>query len=55
MFSNVEWRWYCVLQLPHERYSFPLLLDRKFLTATVPPPLCWKTLSEAPRAPPPLT
>ena len=53
--SKVERRACCVPQLPHERYSLPMLLARKFWTATVPAPLCWKTLSAALRAPPPLT
>jgi hypothetical protein len=37
------------LQLPQERYSVPNVSTVKPSMVTVPAPLCWMTLSEAPR------
>src|SRR4051794_4211951 len=51
--STTTLRLYCVLQLPQERYSLPKSLTWKFRMYMVPGPLCWKTLSDALRAPPP--
>lgn len=34
---------------------FPKSLAKKFLTLTVPAPLCWMILSSAWKAPPPMT
>src|ERR1051325_5795618 len=55
MFWKITVRLYIDEQLPHERYSLPKLLTSKFLIVTVPPPLCWNTLSDADFAPPPST
>lgn len=49
------WRSTLFLQLPHERYSLPKSMTVKPSIVTVPAPLCWITLSEAPWAPPPET
>jgi hypothetical protein len=51
--STTTLRLYCVLQLPQERYSLPKSLTWKFRMYMVPGPLCWNTLSDALRAPPP--
>lgn len=48
-------RVYYVEQSPQERYSVLNSLTAKLEMFTVPGPLCWKTLSAAFLAPPPVT
>jgi len=54
MSDRLTVRWYWLEQLPQERYSLPKTSTSKSEMFIVPGPLCWKTLSAAPFAPPPV-